>query len=57
MYAVGAKDVIEKILPVIDNFETRFEEYSGRSERSDPVAERHGDDLQAADHRTLQIWV
>ena len=41
MYAVGAKDVIEKILPVIDNFE--------RGLKSIPE-----DHLQAADHRTFR---
>ena len=48
MFEVGAKSVVEKILPVIDNFERGLagltEEQKGRA-----VCPRHGDDLQAAD--------
>ena len=37
MYAVGAKDVIEKILPVVDNFERGFNSIS-EEERETPFA-------------------
>ncbi len=33
MYEVGAKDIIEKILPVVDNFERGLGCSSGRRER------------------------
>ena len=34
MYEVGAKDIIEKILPVVDNFERGLDAVSGRGKRS-----------------------
>ena len=48
MYEIGAKDIIEKILPVVDNFETRtFGHAGGRKIHS--FCRGNGEDLQAAD--------
>ena len=33
MYEIGAKDIIEKILPVIDNFERGFQSVVGTGKR------------------------
>ncbi len=48
MFEIGAKSVIEKMLPVVDNFERGLasvpEEAEGR-----PLCGRYGQDLQAAD--------
>lgn len=38
MYEIGAKDVIEKILPVVDNFERGLNSVP-EEEKSDPIAE------------------
>ena len=49
MYAVGAKDVIEKILPVVDNFEKR----SGcRRRQRRSFRTGNGKNLQAVPYRT-----
>ena len=53
MYAVGAKDVIEKILPVIDNFERGLKSIP-EDQKGWSGGKRYGDDLQAADHRTFR---
>ena len=47
MYEIGAKDIIEKILPVVDNFERGLAFHTGRGKRFS-VRRRNGEDLQAA---------
>jgi len=47
MYEIGAKDIIEKILPVVDN--------TGRGKRFS-VRRRNGEDLQAAYDDTGFTW-
>ena len=47
MYEIGAKDIIEKILPVVDNFERGSRFHTGRGKRYS-VCRRNGEDLQAA---------
>ena len=46
MYEVGAKDIIEKILPVIDNFE-RGLAVIPEDKKEDPIAEGMEKNLQA----------
>lgn len=48
MYEIGAKDIIEKILPVIDNFELRSCRRAGRGQGRS-FRRRDGEDLQT-DH-------
>jgi len=47
MFETGAKSVIEKILPVVDNFERGLASVPGRGKRQ-RFCTRHGDDLQTA---------
>ena len=44
MYEVGAKDIIEKILPVVDNFERGLGCSEGRRQRRS-VRSGNGEDL------------
>ena len=48
---VGAKDIIEKILPVVDNFE-RGLACCARKKKEDPFVAGNGEDLQTADDNT-----
>ena len=48
MFDMGAKNVLEKILPVVDNFE-RGLATPIVDEADQPFADRYADDLQAAD--------
>ena len=52
MYAIGAKDIIEKILPVVDNFERGLSGIEGGND--DPFAGRNADDIQAVDYQPLR---
>ena len=55
MYEIGAKDIIEKILPVVDNFERRNRSCTG-GRKVQPVCRRNGEDLQTADDYTRRDW-
>ena len=48
MYIIGAKDIIEKILPVVDNFERGL----AQATEGDPFAEGMEKNLQTAHHHT-----
>ena len=48
MFETGAKSIIEKILPVVDNFERGLAANSGRGKRK-RLCRRYGKDLQTAD--------
>ena len=56
MYEIGAKDIIEKILPVVDNFESGIAGAVPEEEKSNPVCRRNGKDLQTADDYTRRDW-
>ena len=51
MYEVGAKDIIEKILPVVDNFERGLDAVTGRRQRRS-IYPGNGEGLQTADDNT-----
>ena len=55
MYEIGAKDIIEKILPVVDNFERGLEFRTGGGEECS-VRRRNGEDLQTAYDYTGSRW-
>ena len=46
MYIIGAKDIVEKMLPVVDNFERGL----AQAPEGDSFCRWHEDDLQTADH-------
>ena len=45
MYIIGARDIVEKMLPIVDNFERGL----AQAPEDDPLQEGHEDDLQADD--------
>ena len=49
MYEVGAKDIIEKILPVVDNFERGLSMQFRKKKKEDPFMSGNGKDLQTVD--------
>ena len=51
MYIIGAKDIIEKILPVVDNFERGL----AQATEGDPFADGMEKDLQTAHHYTGEL--
>ena len=51
MYEVGAKDIIEKILPVVDNFERGLACSAGRRQRGS-IYPGNGEGLQTTDDNT-----
>ena len=55
MYEIGAKDIIEKILPVVDNFERGLDSIP-EEEKGSSVRRRNGEDLQAAYDDTGFTW-
>ena len=44
MYVIGAKEIIENMLPVVDNFERGL----AQAQEGDAFCRRHEDDLQTA---------
>ena len=56
MFEVGAKSVVEKILPVIDNFERGLAGLT-EEQKAEPFCPRRRDDLQAADDDAESIEV
>ena len=55
MYEIGAKDIIEKILPVVDNFERGLGSVPEEEEECS-VRRRNGEDLQTAYDYTGSSW-
>ena len=53
MYEVGAKDIIEKILPVVDNFERGLDAVP-EEEKEDPFIQGNGKDLQTVYDKVLE---
>ena len=45
MYIIGARDIVEKMLPIVDNFERGL----AQAPEDDAICRRHEDDLQADD--------